>query len=255
MITIAIINQKGGVAKTTTAVNLGAHLAQQGYKTLLVDLDMQSNLTLALNVENPEKTIYDFFHKEKTVPTPVGKNLDLLPSTIDFAGIELEIVNELQREMLLHKALVQVQENYQYCIMDCPPALNMITINALSAANCIIIPIEASLYAIKGLNMMIENVSRVRENINPKLFILGILITKYTERAIVSRRLFDRLEEMELTQYLFETKIRYSADLKKAEDRQQTVYDFSRSSLAAGDYRSLTKEIINRLNKKHHDHE
>lgn len=253
MITIAILNQKGGVAKTTTALNLGAYLAQMGHKTLLVDLDMQANLTLALNVENPGKTIYDFFHKEKTVATPVRKNLDLLPSTIDFAGIELEIVNELQREMLLHKALEQVKNNYQYCIIDCPPALNMITVNALSATNCIIMPLEASLYAIKGLDMMIDNVSRVRKDINPSLFILGILITKYTDRAIVSRRLFDRLDEMDLTSHLFETKIRYSADLKKAEDTQQTVYEFSRGSLAASDYQNFADEVINRLNTIYHE--
>ena len=249
MKTIAILNQKGGVAKTTTALNLGVYLANQGYKTLLVDIDAQANLTMGLGIEAPDKTIYDFFHKEPTIVTPIMSNLDLVPSTIEFAAIELEIINELQREQLLKKVIQQVEKKYDYCVIDCPPSLNMVTINALTAAQSIIIPIEPSLYAYKGLDMMLSTINRVRESINSDLFILGILITKHSERTIAARKLSERLQEKGLNVGLFDTKIRQSAELRNAEDKQMNIFASAPNSSAAADYSAFAKEVVTKLNK------
>ncbi len=244
MKTIVILNQKGGVAKTTTTLNLGAYFARKGLKTLLVDLDAQANLSLALNVIDPEKTVTNFFKREPTVITPVAENLDLLPSSIGFATIEAQLISGLQRETRLVKALEQVKNNYDYCIIDCPPALNFITINAMAAADYLIIPVEASLYAYNGLSDMIDSVKSVKAEINPKLEIGGILLVKYRDGAKVNGPLMARLQELGLDKFIFSTKIRRAAAMQNAEDCQQTIYKFAPGSPVALDYENFSEEVL-----------
>src|SRR5450756_1122263 len=187
--TIAIANQKGGVAKTTTAVNLSAWLSLMGQKVLLVDIDPQGNATtgVGLDKETVESCIYDVMInnmpvKDVVLPSAV-ENLDLVPATIELAGAEIELVGVAAREQVLKKALVEIKDKYDFVFIDCPPSLGLLTINALTAADSLLIPIQCEYYALEGLSKLLDSVRLVKTHLNPTLAIFGVVMTMYDSRT------------------------------------------------------------------------
>ncbi|MDH4111742.1 MAG: AAA family ATPase, partial [Actinomycetota bacterium] len=197
---IAIANQKGGVGKSTTAVSLAAALADLGYRVLVVDLDPQGNASTGMGIrhEAREITVYDVIVSEASVDdaiveTPVAR-LSAIPSTIDLAGAEIELVSQFSRETRLKKALVAVREGvYDFILLDCPPSLGLLTINALTAAEELIVPIQCEYYALEGLGQLLRNVSLVQQNINPGLRLSGIVMTMFDPRTKLSEQVVDEV--------------------------------------------------------------
>jgi chromosome partitioning protein len=249
MITIAVINQKGGVGKSTSTRNLGDFFSKKGINTLLVDIDPQANLSQLCRIpDDVQHTIKEVFTNIPPHLYPVADHLDIIPSSIEFAGIELEIISAIQREMFITKALKKIANKYDICIIDCPPAINIITTNALAAADWVLIPMEASLLSFNGLSKMIELITMVRDNLNPELSILGAFITKFTSKTIVAR---DILQQMKTEGYdiaMLTTRIRQFEDFKKAENERKSIFEYAKSSLAAADYKNLGNEILEKLN-------
>ena len=259
MIVISVMNQKGGVGKSTTTRNIGAFFALQGFRTLMVDIDAQANLSQLSNIpDDVESTVLDVFRNLAPKIYEVSGNLSIIPSSLNFAGIELEIIGAMQREMFLSKALKKINNiplpsgegrggAFDICLIDCPPAINMITTNALAASQWVLIPMEASFLAFNGLEMMLNIISIVRSGLNPDLSILGAFINKYKEKTVVARDILSQMKEKGIDIALFNTKIRQFEDFKKAEMNKQSIFDYSNGCLAAADYRNLGHEIIDKL--------
>ena len=248
MITISVMNQKGGVGKSTSTRNIGAFFAIQGYKTLMIDIDAQANLSQISNIpDDVENTILDAFRNKLPQIYPVTNNLSIIPSSLSFAGIELEIIGAMQREMFLLKMFKKITGEFDICLIDCPPAINIVTTNALAASQWVLIPLEASFLALNGLEMMLNIISMVKKNLTPDLSILGSFINKYKDKTIVARDILSQMKERGIDIAMFQTKIRQFEDFKKAEFNQQSIFDFAPSSLAATDYRSLGYEIVAKL--------
>ena len=248
MITISVMNQKGGVGKSTSTRNIGAFFALQGYKTLMVDIDAQANLSQISNIsDDVECTVLDAFHNKVPKIYAVSDNLSIIPSSLSFAGIELEIIGAMQREMFLIKMLKKFERDFDVCLIDCPPAINMITTNALAASQWVVIPMEASFLAFNGLEMMLNVIAMVREGLNPDLSVLGAFINKYKEKTIVARDILAQMKEKGIDIALFQTRIRQLEDFKKSELLKQSIFEFSSGSLAAADYHNLGTEIVAKL--------
>jgi chromosome partitioning protein len=255
------MNQKGGVGKSTTTRNIGAFFSLQGYRTLMVDIDAQANLSQLSNIpDDIESTVLDAFRGKAPQIYELADNLYIIPSSLNFAGIELEIIGAMQREMFLSKALKKINPNplpcgegrggvFDVCLIDCPPAINMITTNALAASDWVLIPMEASFLAFNGLEMMLNIISMVRDGLNPGLSILGAFINKYKEKTVVARDILSQMKEKGIDIALFDTKVRQFEDFKKAEMNKQSIFEYANSSLAAADYRNLGHEIINKLHE------
>lgn len=198
---IAISNQKGGVGKTSTCINFAAGLALKGKKVLVVDMDAQGNATTGLGISKSEleRSIYDVLINEtpaKSVIIPSNvENLSVLPSSIDLAGAEVELVNQKGREKRLAYALTKIKDDYDYIVVDCPPAIGLLTINALAAADGVLIPIQSEYYALEGLSQLINTIKLVVKSLNPKLVIEGVLITMYDGRALISRQIVDEIKK------------------------------------------------------------
>lgn len=198
---IAISNQKGGVGKTSTCINFAAGLALKGKKVLVVDMDAQGNATTGLGISKSEleRSIYDVLINEtpaKSVIIPSSvENLSVLPSSIDLAGAEVELVNQKGREKRLAYALSKIKDDYDYIVVDCPPAIGLLTINALAAADGVLIPIQSEYYALEGLSQLINTIKLVVKSLNPKLVIEGVLITMYDGRALISRQIVDEIKK------------------------------------------------------------
>jgi chromosome partitioning protein len=248
MVIISVMNQKGGVGKSTSTRNIGAFFAMQGYKTLMLDVDAQANLSQISNIpDDVDGTVLEAFRNKLPQIYPVSENLSIIPSSLLFAGIELEIIGAMQREMFLVKTFKKVDADFDICLVDCPPAINMITTNALAASQWVLIPMEASFLAFNGLEMMINVISMVREGLNPDLSVLGAFINKYRDKTVVARDILAQMKEKGIDIALFNTRIRQLEDFKKAELNKQSIFEYSATSTAAKDYRSLGDEIINKL--------
>ena len=248
MIVVSVMNQKGGVGKSTTTRNIGAFFALQGYRTLMVDIDAQANLSQLSNIpDDVESTVLDAFRNKAPKIYQVSANLSIIPSSLAFAGIELEIIGAMQREMFLFNVLKKVGADFDICLIDCPPAINMITTNALAASGWVLIPMEASYLAFNGLEMMLNIISMVRSGLNPNLTILGAFINKYKEKTVVARDILAQMKQKGIDIALFDTKIRQYEDFKKAEMNKQSIFEYSNGCLASADYRNLGHEIINKL--------
>lgn len=198
---IAISNQKGGVGKTSTCINFSAGLALKGKKVLVVDMDAQGNATTGLGISKSEleRSIYDVLINEvpaKSVIIPTNvENLSILPSSIDLAGAEVELVSQKGREKRLAYALEKVKNDYDYIVVDCPPAIGLLTINALAAADGVLIPIQSEYYALEGLSQLVNTIKLVVKSLNPKLTIEGVLITMYDGRALISRQIVEEIKK------------------------------------------------------------
>ncbi len=245
---LAIANQKGGVGKTTTAVNLGAALAEAGFRLLVVDLDPQGNATtgLGLNPRDVTGSVYDVILSDLPLedcvePTSL-KNLFVAPATIDLAGAEIELVAQMSRELRLKKAIDAVRDHYDLVLIDCPPSLGLLTVNGLAAADDVIVPIQCEYYALEGLGQLLRNVGLVQANLNPSLEVRGIVLTMYDART----KLADQVEA-EVREYfgpkVYRTVVPRTVRLSEAPSFGQPIIVFDSTSRGAKAYRELAKEV------------
>ncbi|MDE2482263.1 MAG: ParA family protein [bacterium] len=245
---IALVNQKGGVGKSTTAVNLGAALASHGHRVLVIDSDPQGNTTTGFGVEkqNLERDIYNVLMQEATIDDVAQRTeletLMLVPATINLAGAEIELVSALSRETRLRQAVVPVAARYDYVLIDCPPSLGLLTINALTAAEEIVIPVQAEYYALEGLSQLTAVVRRVREALNPTLHVSGVLVTMFDGRTRLAMEVLDELEKF-FPQQMFKTQIPRNVRLSEAPSFGKPVILFDVKSRGAQAYLSLAKEL------------
>jgi chromosome partitioning protein len=247
----AFANQKGGVGKTTTAVNLGAYLAASGKRALVVDMDPQANATSSLGVDknavNP--SVYHVLIQE----APLGRiilltkrlHLDLAPSSPALAGAEVEMVSLLGREYLLQRALAPLRERYDYILVDCPPSLGLLTINALTAADGVIIPIQCEYLPLEGLSLLLRTINLVRERLNPRLTVTGMVMTMHDARTNLSRQVVEEVRS-HFPQEVFETVIPRSVRLSEAPSYGETILSYAPDSAGALAYQALTMEVLRR---------
>lgn len=249
---VAITNQKGGVGKTTTAINLSAALALEGEKVLLVDLDPQAHSTLGLGVQKQTvtKSVYDAIldqTKTKDIYIKINDNLDLLPSNISLAGAEVELVSLLDRENRLKRAINTIAHNYSYIFIDCPPTLGLITINGLVAAKSVLIPIQCEYYALEGIVRLQDTINLVKKHINPDLIIEGIVLTMFSKHINLSLQVADEVRKY-FNEKTYDTVIPRSVRLAEAPSFGKTIFQYDSNSSGALAYRALAHEFLSRQN-------
>ena len=246
---IAIANQKGGVGKTTTAVNLASCLAAAENRTLLVDMDPQSNTTsgIGLAKDNIEQSIYDILinnaSPDDVIKPTAMEFLKILPSSISLVGAEIEMVNMMSREHQLKKALMPIADNFDYIVIDCPPSLGLLTINVLTAVDSVIIPMQCEYFALEGLGQLMNTINLVRENLNPNLAVEGVLLTMYDGRLNLSRQVSDEVRK-HFDENVYETVISRNVRLSEAPSFGKPIILYDIMSTGAENYMSLTKEVI-----------
>ena len=251
---ISFANQKGGVAKTTTTLNLGVALAEQGLKVLLADLDPQGNLTMSqgLNPDTIERSMFDVLvHRLPIQEVIHHAEVDLAVSSIDLAGAELALSSMIGRERALEKALAPVRESYDYVLIDTPPSLGLLTINALVASNGVIVPVQCEYLSLRGLVQLENTLSMIRENLNPDVGIEGILPTMYDKRTLHSREAVEILQE-NFGELVFETKIRKTVRYAEAPVKGTSVLKYDPTGKAAQAYRQLAKEVLDGAQAREH---
>lgn len=250
----AVVNQKGGVGKTTTTVNLAAYLATRGKRVILLDLDPQGNATSGLGIEKNkvEHSSYDVLInamplKDCLLDSSV-RNLRVCPANMDLAGAEVELVALEKREMRLKTAFEQFDEAYDFLLIDCPPSLGLLTLNALIASNSVLVPIQAEYYALEGVSQLMETVNSVKRGLNPELFIFGVLITMFDGRTTLANQV-----EEEVRNYfgdkVFKTVIPRNVSLSEAPSHGQSILDYDKRSKGAEAYHKLSREVISRERK------
>jgi chromosome partitioning protein len=251
---IAFANQKGGVAKTTTTLNLGVALMEQGQRVLAVDLDPQGNLTMSQgwNPDEIERSMFDVLvHKLPITEIVRNSEIDVAVSSIDLAGAELALSSMIGRERALEKALLPILGEYDYILIDTPPSLGLLTINALVASNGVIVPVQCEYLSLRGLVQLENTLAMIRENLNPNVAIQGILPTMYDKRLLHSREAVEILRE-NFGDLVLNTKIRKTVRYAEAPVKGQSVLKYEPSGDAAGMYRDLAKEVLDGASARQH---
>ena len=245
-VTIAIANHKGGVGKTTSVASIGASLARKGFKTLLVDLDAQQNLSYSLtHVDEPEYSVYDSLVNDKPLPiVGISQNLDLVPASLELARAEIDMATKIAREGILKTLLKPCVEKYDFIFLDCPPSLGIVTTNALVASDKLYIPLTAEALPLKGLAMLDDVVEEVKRRVNPNLELGGVFFTRYNNRNL--NKEVAGLIENRYASKVFNTRIRENIALAEMPLACKSIYDYEPKSNGAADYTSLTEEILER---------
>ena len=247
---VAVANQKGGVGKTTTAVNLGACLAELGLRTLVVDLDPQGNAStgLGLNIRELDVTMYDVILQqapiEDCIEPAAVRNLFVAPSSLDLAGAEIELVSAMSREMRLRTALAEVGEDYDYILIDCPPSLGLLTLNGLAAAGEVLVPIQCEYYALEGLGQLLRNVDLVKRNLNPTLDVSMIVLVMYDGRTTLAQEVAKEVRH-HFAERVCASVIPRTVRLSEAPSYGQPINTFDPRSRGADAYRKLAREVAN----------
>lgn len=247
---VALCNQKGGVGKTTTAINLGAALTETGRRVLLVDFDPQGSLSVGLGI-NPhtlERSIYDLlltrdYTPDEVVQPTVVHGLDILPANIDLSAAEVQLVSEVAREQSLQRVLAKIRDRYDYILIDCAPSLGLLTINALTASDYVIMPLELEFFALRGIALLTDTIAKVKDRLNPNLEVLGLLGTMYDSRTLHAREVLERIVEA-FKEDVFHTVIKRTVKFPETTVAGEPITSYASNSPGAAAYRQLAKEVL-----------
>ena len=253
---IAFANQKGGVGKTTTCVNMASFMALMGKKVLLVDLDPQGNATSNLGLEKDGKinSIYQVMSDEKSVEdaiyeTPV-KNLSIIPANIDLAGVEVELVYMTEREYVIKKIFEKIKENYDYITIDCPPSLGLLTINAVTASDAVIIPIQCEFFALEGLSQLMNTIRLVKKKLNPEISIDGVVLTMRDTRSILGKQVAEEIGKF-FADTVFSVTIPRNVRLAESPSHGLPIYLYDKACVGSKAYKALVEEYFERKKEKY----
>jgi chromosome partitioning protein len=246
---ISLLNHKGGVGKTTSVINIGAGLVELGKKVLLIDLDPQANLTLSLGIPRHPVTIYESLRGESgMVPYTIKERLDVVISHLDLSGAEMELINEAGREYLLKELMEPLRDDYEYILIDCPPSLGLLTLNALSGSDFVFIPLQTEFLALQGLAKIKQVISKVKLRLNQNLKVGGVIATMYDNRKVLNRDVIGTIQKY-FGDLVFSTIIRDNVALAEAPAQRKDIFAYSPNSAGAKDYLDLCKEIVARMEK------
>ena len=251
---IAIANQKGGVGKSTTSINLSAALTEYGKKVLVIDCDPQGNTTSGFGIEKNEveKTLYELmlgeYTIEETIQENVIENLSVISSNVDLAAAEIELIGIEEKEYILKNQVAKIRDNYDYIIIDCPPSLNMLTVNAMTTADTVLVPIQCEYYALEGLSQLLHTIELVKERLNPELEMEGVVFTMYDARTNLSLQVVENVKE-NLNQNIYKTIVPRNVRLAEAPSHGLPITKYDAKSAGAESYMLLAEEVINRENE------
>lgn len=245
-IVISLLNHKGGVGKTTSAINIGAGLVELGKKVLLIDLDPQANLTISLGIPRQRITIYEALRGEgELAPYTHKNNLDVITSSLDLSGAEMELINEAGREFILRELINQVADDYDYILIDCPPSLGLLTLNALTSSRYVLIPLQTEFLAVQGLAKIKQVIDKVKMRLNKQLEMGGVIATMYDSRRVLNRDVVETIHKY-FGDKVFKTYIRDNVALAEAPAQRKDIFDYLPKSPGSVDYLALSKEILER---------
>ena len=246
-VVISLLNHKGGVGKTTSTINIGAGMAEMGKKVLLIDLDPQANLTISLGIPRQKHTIYEAIRGESDLmPYTYKPNVDVVTSSLDLSGAEMELINEAGREFIIRELIQQVIEDYDYVFIDCPPSLGLLTLNALTSSRWVLIPLQTEFLAVQGLAKIKQVIDKVKFRLNKQLDIGGVIATMYDSRRVLNRDVVETIHK-HFGEKVFNTYIRENVALAEAPAQRKDIFEYQPKSSGASDYLNLCQEIVARI--------